>query len=596
MLASARNLGILTNLVKLDLSHNEIVGEFALHELHSVAQVDLRNNRIAELSPLKGALTRLAELRLSANRLAALPVTFGKGMPALRTLCLAGNDLVELPETFSMLTGLQGELDLSRNRFTERFSFPTSMPGLRHVRMSGCPLKVEGLSAAKHVQMGDLKARDGDVQAAIAHYTDALEVDPVFFEAIQKRFKMFKLAQLRERGIEDLTRAIDIRFDDASLFTERGLLYLELIPVPKSENALLDFRAAQERNAQLWPAVVGEARALLQIGNLKAAAAACRRAILANPVEEVLAEAKFFLGMSHFKQGDVLYCLKLCNQLLGEDADDDNDDSDGGGGDGVGKEDPILLRRVLALPEKKIEVTLMRGMCHRDLQKWKEALDDFSFIIENAKAHSASTVKEPITVEERMQHRKEEIAELVHEVEEEEALIEGKQQDPLLTPRSSANNSEKEDGEITEDEEDSEVNSVRNEGEGEGEGEGEDEGEDEDEDDEEDDEPPLHVPAAMLESAYLNRAAVFSSMGMSRDADRDFEQVFERPTDAKVVEAARAKREEDERAAAIRREELQKATRERMLKMEKELALAREEAAQEAKRRKKKKNRSKKKK
>ena len=105
-----------------------------------------------------------------------------------------------------------------------------------------------------------------------------LEVDPVFFEAIQKRFKMFKLAQLRERGIEDLTRAIDIRFDDASLFTERGLLYLELIPVPKSENALLDFRAAQERNAQLWSAVVGEARALLQIGNLKAAAAACRRA------------------------------------------------------------------------------------------------------------------------------------------------------------------------------------------------------------------------------------------------------------------------------------------------------------------------------
>ena len=73
MLASARNLGLLTNLVKLDLSHNEIVGEFALHELHTVAQVDLRNNRIAELSLLKGPLTRLAELRLSANRLAALP-------------------------------------------------------------------------------------------------------------------------------------------------------------------------------------------------------------------------------------------------------------------------------------------------------------------------------------------------------------------------------------------------------------------------------------------------------------------------------------------------------------------------------------------
>ena len=175
--------------------------------------------------------------------------------------------MVELPETFSLLTGLQGELDLSSNLFTERFSFPTSMPGLRHVRMSGCPLKVEGLSAAKHVQMGDLKARDGEVQAAIAHYTDALEVDPVFFEAIQKRFKMFQLARLRERGIEDLTRAIDIRFDDASLFTERGLLYLELIPEPKSENALLDFRAAQERNAQLWPAVVGEVCAPFQIGN-----------------------------------------------------------------------------------------------------------------------------------------------------------------------------------------------------------------------------------------------------------------------------------------------------------------------------------------
>lgn len=81
-------------LQRLDLSHNALAALppalFTLRELHTLR---LRANRLAALPAAVAGLEALRDLDVASNRLARLPAAALARLPALRSLCLAGNPL-----------------------------------------------------------------------------------------------------------------------------------------------------------------------------------------------------------------------------------------------------------------------------------------------------------------------------------------------------------------------------------------------------------------------------------------------------------------------------------------------------------------------
>ena len=97
--ADLAGLELAVNLVKLDLSGNEIGDLSALAGLEALETLDLAGNRLADVSPLAG-LASLAELDLSGNEIE--DVSALSGLAGLRELDLAGNRIGDV----SPLAGL----------------------------------------------------------------------------------------------------------------------------------------------------------------------------------------------------------------------------------------------------------------------------------------------------------------------------------------------------------------------------------------------------------------------------------------------------------------------------------------------------------
>ena len=203
-------------------------------------------------------LTTLKTLLVGQNRLNSDDIGH---LTRLTTLDISRNRLCDLPASMALLKHLKGTIDLSENMFVERpDDVLWSIPGVQHVIMNGCPLRPEGLSITQSLINGDLAAQAHDFEGAIEHYSTVLDQSPMHFEACQKRARLYKELGFYEKAIRDLTTAMRTRFDDASLFYNRGILNLITTP-PHSEAALLDFKNALSRNEIFWAAMVGMARA-----------------------------------------------------------------------------------------------------------------------------------------------------------------------------------------------------------------------------------------------------------------------------------------------------------------------------------------------
>jgi tetratricopeptide (TPR) repeat protein len=295
----------------------------------------------------------LVSLNLYSNDLSILPTTMGN-FPNLETLNLGVNRLEELPEEMRMLVTLRGELDLSDNNFNERPNFVWHIKGLKHVIMSGNPLQVLSTSFTVHMVRADTAFGNGDYEGAIMHYTRVLDVDPKNIEAIGKRGMIYHRLNRTDDAIEDLTRAIDIQFEDPSLFYNRGMLYIQL---SKPKKALFDFMQALDRNPEFKSAMLGQAEAYNMIGQFDTAIQKCQQALGDVTLfedwktSETVTTCLATCGYAYFRRGQPPKALAMFDNLLERGYDN---------------------------PRK---ILLYRGMCFRDMDQHKDAIEAFTEII-----------------------------------------------------------------------------------------------------------------------------------------------------------------------------------------------------------------------
>ena len=450
--------------------------------------LDVRYNMLSKLPDSILCLSTLKSLLAGRNRLTRLIDDIGT-LKMLTTLDVSGNRLGELPASMALLTQLKGTIDLSDNMFVERpDDVLWSIPGVQHVIMNGCPLRPEGLSITQSLINGDLASQAHDLEGAIEHYSTVLEQSPLHFEACQKRARLYKELGFYEKAIEDLTTAMRTRFDDASLFYGRGMLNLITTP-PRSEAALLDFKNALARNEVFWAAMVGMARALIQVGQYGEAIAFCRTVVDGDMEPECVRNAKFVWACAEFRQGEPVAAIEFFDDFL---------DPEKG-----------------SIPPNEYEIMLMRGLCLRDLGDTKAAIEDFSSVI--------------VAFDE------------AREAEAERARLEELHQ-----------NSQAAGNETGEDSEDSGASESGSDSD-------EEKDEDEDSDSEADgddnagalahvvvEEPRIPVTEKQLKTALMNRSGCYATMGSQRNSTLDYERIYKRKTNWKLIRDAERKRENKE--------------------------------------------------
>ena len=175
---------LLTSLVNLDISHNEITNIRRACSLASLTVLRVDNNKIEkipqQISNLKNlkwgvfefnkittlpreicALTQLTELYLNNNQITDVPAEINKltklqtldissnkltelpkeifGIVSLCSLYLHENSIVELNHSFNLLTNLQ-YLDISDNSIASLHQSVCEMPSLRRIKLVNTPL------------------------------------------------------------------------------------------------------------------------------------------------------------------------------------------------------------------------------------------------------------------------------------------------------------------------------------------------------------------------------------------------------------------------------------------------------------------------
>lgn len=139
-LSALGDVGALTLLVDVDLSHNNIeVLPAGIGKWTKLQRLNLAENRLAALPKELGALTALTELDVSSNALTALPVEL-KALTALRTLNLRVNRLVQVGGAELSALASLATLDLSQNRF-QTLPDLSGLKSLRSLAVAGNPIE-----------------------------------------------------------------------------------------------------------------------------------------------------------------------------------------------------------------------------------------------------------------------------------------------------------------------------------------------------------------------------------------------------------------------------------------------------------------------
>jgi hypothetical protein len=114
-----KEIGLLSNLQKLDLSHNKIVNlpkEIGL--LSNLQILDLNHNKIVNLPKEIGDLSDLKELNLGSNNIVNLPKEIGN-LFNLQRLLLPHNNIKNLPKEIINLRNIE-HADLSYNKIKDK--------------------------------------------------------------------------------------------------------------------------------------------------------------------------------------------------------------------------------------------------------------------------------------------------------------------------------------------------------------------------------------------------------------------------------------------------------------------------------------------
>ncbi|QWR77288.1 tetratricopeptide repeat protein [Candidatus Magnetomonas plexicatena] len=93
---------------------------------------------------------------------------------------------------------------------------------------------------------GNVHYTDGDYDKAIASYTKAIEMNPLFTVAYVNRADAYAARGNRKRAVADYTKAIELEPDYALAYFNRGLVYLKQ---ERKDKAMADYKTAVELNS-----------------------------------------------------------------------------------------------------------------------------------------------------------------------------------------------------------------------------------------------------------------------------------------------------------------------------------------------------------
>ena len=221
--------------------------------------------------------------------------------------------------------------------------------------------------------------------------------------------------------------------------------------------------------------------------------------------KEIVKTAVFLHGLSEFKKGNAVAAIDIF--------------------------DPLLDIEIGPTPANEYEITLLRGLCYRDLGETKDAIDDFTSVI---------AAYDDLKEEEEIERLR--LIRVAEESSEEE-----------MSESSDAEQSEDDDDDEDEDKEDEgKTDEEKTEGKN---GETDEENSDEEEDDEELTAPAfveverIPVTEAQLEVALMNRSGSYSTMGSKKNSTLDYERIHKRKTNWKLIKKnqARLDRKEEKR-------------------------------------------------
>lgn len=221
--------------------------------------------------------------------------------------------------------------------------------------------------------------------------------------------------------------------------------------------------------------------------------------------KEIVKTAVFLHGLSEFKKGNAVAAIDIF--------------------------DPLLDIEIGPTPANEYEITLLRGLCYRDLGETKDAIDDFTSVI---------AAYDDLKEEEEIERLR--LIRVAEESSEEE-----------MSESSDAEESEDDDDDEDEDKEDEgKTDEEKTEGKN---GETDEENSDEEEDDEELTAPAfveverIPVTEAQLEVALMNRSGSYSTMGSKKNSTLDYERIHKRKTNWKLIKKnqARLDRKEEKR-------------------------------------------------
>ncbi|MHA1143212.1 MAG: leucine-rich repeat domain-containing protein [Candidatus Helarchaeota archaeon] len=123
----------LNSLEKLELEYDGLK-RITIHGMNSLKTLDLKGNRLEDITILDGSLQALEILDLSENQIRILPNSLEK-LRELRILRLNNNKISRLPETFAMLPKLEG-IDLRNNLLSSLSSWIGKLTSLKVLLLS----------------------------------------------------------------------------------------------------------------------------------------------------------------------------------------------------------------------------------------------------------------------------------------------------------------------------------------------------------------------------------------------------------------------------------------------------------------------------
>ena len=139
--------------------------------------------------------------------------------------------------------------------------------------------------AASHIEMGNLADSKGDVAGAIAHYKQALELQPGSGSAHAKLALALEKTGNHDEAMPHFQRSIELEPERVVMYNNRAMA---LVQQGKLDEALADFRQAEKLDRDSSQVQVNLAGCLTDLGKVDEAIVHFRRAIEIDPDAIVL--------------------------------------------------------------------------------------------------------------------------------------------------------------------------------------------------------------------------------------------------------------------------------------------------------------------